>query len=202
MQSANLKSLENAINELFVKIDKRIDEICSLPGNNCDKAESICDYVTNTLAAESKSLLSTLYSKMSDATLSEPLFSDVSNANKFYSLDLRSLIYEKYIFSVEDKIDYKLANERLIALSSATGTIALGAVLTTALSSPIVIPIAIVVAGALYFLMTDTIKKQNKEAFSKSVRAYVDSLKEQFIIWLENIEKYYNEKVEELKKTL
>ncbi|MDR0573788.1 MAG: hypothetical protein LBG96_07140 [Tannerella sp.] len=88
MSSINLDALTPSINKVFEKIRSRISDMERHPEQRERIINAICDYVAQTITAESKSLLSSFYSSMVDETLAREPFLTTRNKNKFYDKDI------------------------------------------------------------------------------------------------------------------
>jgi hypothetical protein len=190
------------IDEVFEQLSSRISEIERITAGKDRIVKAICDYVTLTATAESKSLLSTFYSRLADDTLSKKPFLTAKNKNKFYECDFRSMIYKKYSFSTNENINYKEANTEISALPLPVGTVGIGVILSFVFSKTIIIPISLVVAGGLYYCIHEYERNKNEAEFIASIRRYLNSIKGELVIWFQNIEIFYNEQVEHLKNDI
>jgi hypothetical protein len=194
--------LETLIEKAFQEMRNRIAEIMHEAGNREQIAEAICNYVGNYLAAESKSLVSSLYKILSEETLGKEPFTTARNQNKFYDKDIWAMIFNKYSFAAQEKINYAEVNENLAALPVPLVTAGVGIILSIALSKAIIIPIALVIAAGLYFLLREKKKASNTNDFISAIDVYLETIKRELLVWLENIECFYHQQVEEVIKTL
>lgn len=199
MSSTNIEALKPSINKTFEDIRSHISGIEQNTTQRDRIVKAICDYVTLAITAESKSLLSSLYSAMRDQTLKCEPFLTTKNKNIFYDKDIRGIIFNKYNFSVNKTINYRQANEKHRALLLPAGVAGLGAILSIALSKAIILPISLIIAGGLYYLISKYEKSKNQGEFISAINRYLASVKEELIVWFEHIETFYNEQVEELK---
>lgn len=198
----NKHYLEPLIDKAFSTMRERVHEIERETLNRKETAKAICDYVSATIAAESKSLVSSLYTQLSEETLGKEPFLTTRNKNKFYEKDIWALIFDKYSFSTQEKIDYDVVDANVAALPVPLGTAGLGAVLSIALSKTIIIPIALVVAGGLYLFIRDKKQKSNTENFISAIDSYLETIKRELMVWFESIEYFYKQQVEEIKASL
>jgi hypothetical protein len=200
--STNIQAIIPLIDKVFEQLHSRVSEIEHCTAGKDQIIKAVCDYVTLSLTAESKALFSTFYSRLADETLSKEPFLTTRNKGKFYDKDFRSMIYEKYSFSTEMNIDYKHANEKYTALPLPLGTAGLGVILSVVFAKAIIIPISLVIAGGLYYCISEYEKTKNEAEFTSSIQKYLNSIKGELIVWFENIEVFYNEQVEALKKSI
>jgi hypothetical protein len=201
MSSVNIESLRPSIDKIFENIHSRVSDIERY--TNRDRViKAICDYVTQTIAAESKSLLSSFYSNMMDQTINDEPFLTARNKNKFYDKDIRSMIFDRYNFSVSENINCTQANEKYKVLSIPAGTAGLGVILSIALSKVVILPISLIIAGGLYYFISKYEKNKGQDEFMAAINRYINSVKRELIIWFEHIEVFYNDQVEELKQSI
>ncbi|NQX62594.1 hypothetical protein [Paenibacillus qinlingensis] len=195
-------NIENNVNILIDEIAKEIANIKVSSKNYDVTTREICSYVSSKVAAQCKGLMSTLYTELSSETLKGEIFKDNANKNKFYDLDLRSHIYEKYNFEPANKINFKAANSQLVALGIPVGVFGIGVALTLSLSNIIVIPVALVVAVLLYPVIKKGLDSFNKQQYYATVQKYMNGLKIELLSWFDSIQTYYLKQVDELIKTL
>jgi hypothetical protein len=194
--------LEPLIEKTLQEMHSRIVEIAHETGNREQIAEAICNYAGSYLSAESKSLMSSLYKVLSEETLGKEPFVTARNRNKFYEKDIWAMIFDRYSFEAPGKINYAQVDEKLAALPVPLATAGLGVVLSIALSKVIIIPIALVVAGGLYYFLRENKKTLNTDNFVSAIDVYLERIKRELLEWLENIEDFYHQQVAEVIKTL
>lgn len=202
MSSANIEALKPSINKVFEDIRSHVSDIERNATLRDHIMKAVCDYVTATVTAESKSLLSTFYSGMMDKTLGNEPFTTARNKNRFYDKDIRGMIFGRYNFSVTESIDYREASEKCKALPVPAGVAGIGVILSVALSQVVILPISLVVAGGLYYFLSEYEKNKDRDTFASAINRYLDSVKSGLIAWFEHIEAFYNEQVAELKKSI
>jgi hypothetical protein len=202
VSSANIDALLPSINKTFEDIRSYVSGIERHTDQRDRIIRSICDYVTQTITAESKSLLSSFYSKIMDQTLGNEPFLTARNKNKFYDKDIRGMIFDRYNFSVSEDINYSQANEKCKAMPLPAGTAGLGIILSIALAKVAILPMSLIIAGGLYCFISKYEKDKAQNEFMTAINRYIHSVKGELIIWLEHIEAFYNEQVEELKRSI
>ena len=161
----------------------------------------ICDYVGTYVTGESKSIVSSLYTKLSAETLKSDPFSTAKNKNIFYEKDIWSMIFDKYSFSTQEKINYRQTPESF-AIVPPLATTGIGVALSIALSKAIIAPIALVVSMGLYFYIRGSIKTSNTIIFIMAIDAYLNTIKRELMEWFENIEQFYHQQVDEVIASL
>jgi hypothetical protein len=190
------------IEKAFFEMKSRIVEIERETVNRDKIAEAICNYAGNYLAAESMSLVASLYKILSEETFGKDPFLSARNRNKFRGKNIKSMIFNKYSFQAQGKINYTEVNANLAAIPIPAAEAGLGIVLSIALSKAIIVPVSLVIAAGLYFFLREKTKYSNTDNFVSAINSYLETLKRELMIWLENIESFYHEQVAEVIKTL
>lgn len=210
MYSTSIKpKVETMFNELKIKTNDIITESRTAK----EAIDKITKLVNSELATRSKSILSDMLFDLSDKLMETDNFSEVSKQNKFFELNLRQEILNKYQFTASSTVDYSEASKTINALitGGATfvigGAIEVGTVLVSGLSMTSLIPIPIgvlIVAsiGAALYEFYAIEPKKSKKSMTIAVEKYLDVTKEQFLNWFDEVEKYFDKRVEEIKKIL
>ena len=199
------KNLASKVNTMFDNLSGKISGIVNSSANVEQAGHEIAKVVASETATRSKTMLNDMYADLTKKLLATPDFADISSQNRFYELNLRDEIFSKYRFETNDNIDYRAADRTLNSLIAGAGTAAVGGILIFALSpaSPVV-PIAIVVAASVaafcvsYYVITPG---QDKNKFEEAVGKFLDEIKRQFLAWFDEIERYFDRRVNELKST-
>ena len=200
---SKIETLMPSIKKIFIDIRSHVSGIERNTAQKDQVIKSVCDYVIQTITAESKSLLSSFYSNLMDETLSQgPFLNNTKNKNKFYRYDILNMIFEKYSFSVAENIDYEQAHEKYSYLPIPAGTAGIGVVLSIALSNAIILPVSLIFAGCLYYFISEKGKEKNRAEFKSAINHYLVSVESELCIWFKNIEDFYNKQVSELITTL
>lgn len=209
------EKVKGYIKELFEEMNEEVADIVSTSPSSTIATQTIMEYVSNKIAASSEGYMVDLYSELSKKTLSEEIFKDPANANKFYELNLRKKISDAYQFDVQsldtykDGVDFKEINRVYATAGAAVGSAAVGCILLGALSGVVDIPLVVIIAGAVLagiagggVTYAKVVPEKNRFAFSKAVVAFMMELEVELLNWVDEVIKFYNQKVEELKATL
>lgn len=208
------EQVKGYINELFVEMNKEVANIVRTSHTSSDATKSIMEFVSIKVASSSQSYMVDIYSEMSKKTLSEEIFKDSANANRFYELNMRQMINDAYRFDVQDLdaystgIDFKEINSAYVSAGIAVGSTAVSGILLGVLSGVVKIPMVIIIAGAVLVgiaggvTCTKTVPKINKANYLKSVHNFMTELENELLNWVDEVVKFYNQKVDELKDTL
>lgn len=214
MSTTKVNDVKKMIQDMFDGMNSKIPEIIEYSHSPKEATGRIMEYVSSTVSADCLGYMSYLYAGLSEETLKEPLFADAVNANKFYEMGLRQKIVDVYEFDInklpvfEDGIDFKEINRVYIAAGVAVGSAAVGGILMGVISGIVELPFAVIIAGALLAGVVGggaaytTVPKMNKKRFESAVFTFMSDLEDSMIEWVDDVVRYYNEQVNELKKTL
>lgn len=213
--SNKVNEVKKMIREMFDNMNTKISDIIYYSMNSKEATEKIMEYVSSTVSTNSLGYISYLYMGLSEMTLKEPIFVDVANANKFYKLNLRHKIVDVYEFDIneltvfEDGMDFKEINSVYVSAGAAVGSAAVGGILMGVISGVVELPMTVIIAGAILvgiagcgITYTKVVPNQNKKKFEVTVFNFIKDLENSMINWVDDVVRYYNEQVEELKKTL
>lgn len=202
--------LVSKVEEMFRELKEKSGDILTSFTSVDYASKLIVEMVSSETALRSKSLLIDVYAQLSKAVLDSPDFAGAERKNSFYEMNLRSEIMEKYQFDVtslksfQDGIQYKEINKIYASVAAAAGTVAVGGVLKYALVSTINFPIVVIIAGALlafcgvYF---KAVPIGNKAALESALKDFFAESKLEFISWFDEIERYFDKRVDDLVKS-
>ena len=209
------KKVKTYIKDLFVEMNEEISEIVSASSSAAIATQSIMEYVSSKIAAASQGYMVDLYGEMSRQTLSEEFFQDPTNANKFYELNMRKRISDAYQFDIQSLdaystgIDFKEINRIYATAGAAVGSATVGGILLGTLSGLVDIPLVVIIAGAVLagvagagVTYAKVVPEKNRGNFLRAVNAFMNDLEYELLDWVDEVVKFYNQRVEELKATL
>lgn len=198
------KEIGPKLDQMFAILREKAEDIIDSSPSFRDASERIADLVGSETAIRSKSMFTDMYDVLSDRVLDE--LGDVSRQNRFFEANLRKEIMEKFNFSAPGDIDFQEANRVYTSLAAGAGTALVGGVLVYALSPAApAIPIAVVIAAAVgaycatYYKISPEL---NKRKFTAAVHQYLLEVKESFMAWLDEIERYFHMRAEEICRSL
>ena len=212
--STRVNEVKKMIREMFDDMNGKIPEIIEYSRSSKDASEKVMEYVSSTVSSDALGFMSYLYSGLADETLQEDIFKDVVNANRFYEAGLRKKIVDVYSFDIdklpvfEDGIDFKEINQAYATAGAAVGSAAVGGILLGVISGVVKLPIIVIIAGAVLAgvigagVAHTTVPKLNKKNFESAVLTFMTDLEKSMIDWVDDVVRYYNEQVEEIKKIL
>ena len=201
------------VDVMFDDLRKKVHSIVSESSTSNEAIKNVTKLVSSELATRSKLILSDMLFDLSDKLLETDFFADIARQNRFFEINLRQEILSKYQFSTSTTVNYKEASRTVQALKVGGATLAIGgvaeigAVLVAglSLSSLVPIPISALVVASIGAALTDYYAvepKKNKKALAQALDSYLAVAKQQFLNWFDEVEKYFNMRVEEIKKTL
>lgn len=207
------ESIKTKVAVMFDDLRKRMNTIVSESSTSKEATEKVTKLVSSELATRSKSLLSDMLFDLTDALMETDYFKDIAKQNRFTEINLRQEILSKYQFAPSETVDYKEASRAINAfmVGGATfvvgGAIEVGYILIKGLTFPSLVPIPIGVlivaslgvALAYYYAIEP---KRSKKAMINSIDNYLDQTQKQFMGWFDEIENYFNKRVEEIKQTI
>jgi hypothetical protein len=219
MSSAKVKE---HIKKLFVEINEDVSEIIDASPDSEIATTNIIEYVSTKITAATGGYMADLYGALSKDTLNELIFHSAENANKFYELNLRQQIADAYRFDIQDLnsysqgVNYKsitqsymdaLIKGGVVVVSAAVGA-GLAALLRKMLWGVVKLPMVVVIAGAILcgglgaYAYGQTSPKKSKKKYASAVHTFLSHLETDLMDWVDEVERFYNQKVDELKKTL
>lgn len=200
------------VEKMFKDLRNEAQEII-VDTNSADEAVNrICQLVNSETSSRSKSMLSDMLFDLNDLLLQTSFFENTVQQNKFVELNLRQEILSKYQFTASTVINYQEASRIMESIKiggvalAIGGTCAIGVVLIAGLSfsSLVILPVGMLFAAAFgatminYFLIEPNRSKMN---LSQEVDKYLVEAQQQFFIWLDEIESFFNKRVDEFKQT-
>lgn len=211
MYSDAIKSkIDKMFSDLRNEIQRSVDE--SFSSN--DAVNTICDYVKSEMESRSKTMLSDMLFELNDSVLQTSFFADnIAGQNAFLAHNLRQEVLSKYQFTTTTTINYQEASRVVEAVKIGSGVLVVGGVceigivLIGGLSISSLVPISVGMLFALalgsavadYFLIEPN---RNKKKFFLAIDEYFSEAKEQYVNWFDEIENYFNKRVDKIKQTI
>lgn len=207
------ESIKTKVDTMFSDLRKRVTTIVAESSTSKEATEKVTKLVSSELATRSKSILSDMLFDLTDALMETEFFQDVSRQNRFTEINLRQEILKKYQFAPSSTVDYSEATKVLNALTVGGvtfvvgGAIEVGYVLISGLSisSLVPIPIGVLVVASIGAALADYYAiepKRSKKTMKNAFDIYLDQTQVQFLGWFDEVENYFNNRVEDIKKTI
>ena len=198
---------------MFIDLSNRVNSILMDSFNLDEAKKNIIELVSSELTINSQYILSDMLFDLRKATIHTDFFADVSRQNRFSEVNLRYEIMSKYQFTPNTTVNYEEASKTVQALKigGATfvigGAIEIGAVLAAGLSvsSLVPIPISILIVASIGAALADyhvLEPAKNKKRLAHALNTYLEEVKKQFLKWFDDVEQYYNQRVEEIKQDM
>lgn len=206
-------TIKPKVNEMFNDLEKKVSSIIKESSTSNEATKNATKIVSSELAARSKLILSDMLYALSDSLMETDFFSDIGNQNKFFEINLRQEILSKYQFAPTVSVNYEEALRTLQALKAggvtlaAGATIEVGTVLIAGLSfsSLVPIPISVLMVASIGVALADYYAIEpvrNKKKLILAFQNYLAQTKQQFLNWFDEVERYFNVRVEEIKQTM
>ena len=201
------------VDKLFNDLRAEIQKIV-VDSNSANEAMNrIFQRVSSETSVRSKTMLSDMLFNLDDEVSQTPFFADTARRNKFTVTNLRQEILSKYQFSLNTSINYKEVAriEHAAMIGSGTlvigGALEIGAVLIFGIpfSNLVPIPIGVLFIAAFGSAAVDYIAVQpsrNNKNLYLAIDNYLMEVQRNFMRWFDEIESYYNKRVNEIKKTI
>ena len=206
-------TIKPKVDVMFNDLRKKVSAIVIESSTSNEAINNVTKLVSSELAARSKSILSDMLFDLSDKLMDTELFADIAKQNRFAEINLRQEILSKYQFAPSTTVNYREASRTVQALKvgGATfvvgGAIEIGVVLIAGLSisNLVPIPISILIVASIGAALADYYAiepAKNKKALAQALDNYLVDAKQQFLNWFDEIEKYFNVRVEEIKQAM
>ena len=205
--------INSKVDVMFDELQKKVSAIVASSSTSREAIDRVTATVSSELTARSKSILSDMLFDLSDDLMETEFFKDISRQNKFSEINLRQEILNKYKFAPSTTVDYKVASREIEALAVGGtvfvvgGLIEVGTVLIKGLSmsSLVPIPISVLLVASIGAALADYLAvspNRSKKQMVTAIDNYLDQVKKQFLNWFDEVENYFNMRVEEIKKTM
>ncbi|KAB1184211.1 hypothetical protein [Photobacterium damselae] len=211
MYSDTIKSkIDKMFSDLRDEVQESIDE--SFPSN--DMVNIVCGRVRSEMESRSKTMLSDMLFELNDSVLQTSFFADnMAGQNAFLTHNLRQEVLTKYQFSTTSTINYQETSLVVGSVKVGGGVLAVGGVCEIGIvlieelsfSSLVPIPVGMLFALAFGAAIADYFfikPNRNKKQFFLAIDEYFSEAKEQYINWFDEIENYFNKRVNEIKQMI
>lgn len=213
LQKMYSESIKSKVDDIFADLRKRVMTIVSESSSAKEATNNVTILVSSELTTRSKSILSDMLFSLTDILMETEYFKDVSKQNKFYEINLRQEILNKYQFSPCGTVDFneasRVTNSLLAGCATCVlgGAIEIGYILIAGLkfSNLFPIPISVLIIASIgvvfadYYAIEPTrYKKSMLEAFE----CYLNKTQKQYLDWFDEVESYFNNRVEQIKKII
>ena len=206
-------TIKPKVDKMFEKLKTRVAAIITDSSTPKEATSKITKIVSSELTTRSKTILSDMLFDLTDELMETDYFADITKQNRFNEANLRQEILDKYQFTPSSSIDYDEASNIINALEVGGGvllvgsTIEIGYVLIKglSLSALVPIPISVLIVASIGAAIADYYAvepSRSKKALRLAIDRYLDQAEKEFILWFEEVEKYYYKRVDEIKQTI
>ena len=206
-------TIKPKVDVMFNDLRKKVSAIVIESSTSNEAINNVTKLVSSELAARSKSILSDMLFDLSDKLMDTEFFADIVKQNRFAEINLRQELLSKYQFAPSTTVNYGEASRTVQALKvgGATfvvgGAIEIGVVLIAGLSisNLVPIPVSILIVASIGAALADYYAiepAKNKKALAQALDNYLVDAKQQFLNWFDEVEKYFNVRVEEIKQAM
>lgn len=207
------KKINSKVNTMFDELEKKVSSIVRDSSTSHEAIDRVTAIVSSELTARSKSILSDMLFDLSDELMETDFFKDISRQNQFSAINLRQEILSKYQFTPSTTVDYRVASREIEALAVGGSVLVVGGIIEVgtvlikglSLSSLAPIPISVLLVASIGAALADYFAvspNRSKKQMVSAIDAYLEQAKQQFLDWFDEVENYFNMRVEEIKKTM
>lgn len=190
-----IKYIENLISELRLRVINK-----AKTGIDSEQiVKNTVKLTVNKLTPESKIILNRVYDAMKSETLKKSIYDNIQHKRAFYDKDILGSLNRKFRFEIPQDIDYKSCSEKINNLQKAGAICIAGGVVSFVISSSIPVFLAIVIAGLMVF--TSRNKVDSNIDIINVIDNYLTSVERALVSWVESIEKFFDQQVQELEKS-
>ena len=206
-------TIKPKVDVMFDGLRKKVATIVSESSNSNEAVTAVTKLVSSELATRSKSILSDMLFDLSDSLMETEFFTDIAKQNKFYEINLRQEILNKYQFAPSVSVNYNEASREIQALKVGGATLAVGGAIEVgvvlvaglSLSNLVPIPISVLIVASISAALSDYYAiepARNKKSLAQALDCYLVQAKKQFLGWFDEVEIFFNKRVEEIKQTM
>ena len=199
LQSNDKKKIENYIDKIIESLRKDARKSISSGMSDKQVINKITLTTVNKFTPESKMIMSSTYNMLMEKTLAGSLYLNVENKAAFYQLDILKDLNSKFVFDIPDKIDYQESKKEFDKWVKCGAVVVVGGIVSIPLKSLIPIGIAVIIAVIMAIVLKDD-NKVGKTDISAIIDNYLSDIKKSVFLWVESVEKYYDEKIAILEK--
>ena len=204
--------IKKNVDDLFKELSSEVLDIISISQTSDQATERIMQHLSSKITSAAQSYVIDIYADLSEKTLSEPIFQDPVNINKFYDLNIRYEMFSTYQFEIQDMESYKKGmdckeiNQLYTTAAATIGSAAVSSILLG--SRTLHLPMVVIIAGACFcglaggYVGNYAVRQKNKAVYTQAVETFLKSLQTEILCWLEEVSDFYSKKITDLKSTL
>lgn len=214
LNTDNKNKLAKYLDETFTALEKDVKNIEINKRISCQEPiKKVMEITVNTLTPKSKMILASTYKMLESNTFEDEYFKNSKNKARFYESNILSKLQDKFNFDIPQEIKYDENKKTIINKMIATGAIlVVGGIVSISIKNFLFpMGMATIMIAIMAYVLKDSgkgyvFKESNEidEIFDRDIKKIIDkylgSVKQSLWAWLESINEYYDEKVEELKR--
>ena len=194
-------TINRKVDLMFENLRKKVADIVLDSSTSTEAITSVTKLVSSELATRSKSILSDMLFELSDSLMKTDFFADIERQNKFYEINLRQEILNKYRYTPSTTVNYKIASREIQALK--TGGVVLGVgsaveigtvlVAGLSLSNLVPVPIGVLIVASIGAALTDYYviePTRSKKSLAQALDNYLINAKKQFLEWFDEVRNF------------
>ncbi len=201
LENNDKQKLEQYIDKIIKGI--QIDANKNIKAGISDKQliDKVINVTVNKFTPESKMILSSTYNMLMEHTLSSAKYVDAEKKAAFYEMDILKELNGKFNFEVSKDIDYQESGKEINKWVKSGVVVIVGGLISISLKSLIPVGIAIVIAGIMALLLKHEPKSGSK-GIDAVISEYLMNVKQSVLLWINSIEKYYDNRVAQLEREM
>lgn len=207
------KTIKPKVDAMFDNLRTKVFALVNEASSSNEAVDNVTKLVSSEMTTRSKSIMSDMLFELTDSLMETDFFADIARQNRFSEINLRQEILSKYQFTTSASVSYKEASKAMQAVKVGGamlvigGAAEVGVVLISGLSisSLVPIPIGILIAASIGAAMAEYLAfapAHNRKALAQALDKYLTEAQQQFLNWFDEVEKYFNIRVEEIKQTM
>ena len=207
------KTIKPKVDAMFGDLRSKAFSIVNEAASSNEAIDNVTKLVSSELATRSKSIMSDMLFDLTDSLMETDFFADIVRQNRFSEINLRQEILSKYQFTASTSMSYKEASKAMQAIKVGGATLVIGGAAEVgvvlisglSLSSLVPIPIGILIVASIGAAMAEYLAfapARSIKALAEALDKYLIETQQQFLNWFDEVEKYFNMRVEEIKATI
>ena len=207
------KTIKPKVDAMFGDLRSKAFSIVNEAASSNEAIDNVTKLVSSELATRSKSIMSDMLFDLTDSLMETVFFADIVRQNRFSEINLRQEILSKYQFTASTSMSYKEASKAMQAIKVGGATLVIGGAAEVgvvlisglSLSSLVPIPIGILIVASIGAAMAEYLAfapARSRKALAEALDKYLIETQQQFLNWFDEVEKYFNMRVEEIKATI
>ena len=193
------QKISKSIDDENTKILKEVENYIDRKMSESEIIDRVIKDAVNRFTPKSKMILSDVYDMLKEQTFNEEFFKDVSHQAAFYKMNIMKELNEKFDFNIPSSIDYEESKIKMEDWLKLGAIEFVGGCIGITLKNFFPIVVSTIIAGIMFLMFKN--KNINKD-LKIVIDEYLENIKKSLLTWVDSIEKYYNERIKQLKEDL